>query len=231
MMGHKESDPMENRRTAHVVFVDDEPRVCQVVGKTLERAGMDVRCFSNADDCLRHLAVQWCDLLITDVKMPGRDGMSLLGEVRTRLPWVPVLVVTGYADVPLAVRALKAGAAEFVEKPLDRDAFLQTVERLLEQSARSAAFLGESLTLAERRILYLVLEGRNNREIADMLHRSPRTVEAHRSHLMQKLGAANIIELLLRVADLGILPNDPAPSAATGGTNGRPLREEASESK
>ncbi|MBM4029785.1 MAG: response regulator transcription factor, partial [Planctomycetes bacterium] len=196
-----------NHRPSRVVFVDDEPRVCHVVGKTLARAGVDVRCFSSADDCLRHLAAQWCDLLITDVMMPGWDGMSLLGEVRTRLPWVPVLVVTGYADVPLAVRALKAGAADFVEKPLDRDAFLQTVERLLEQSARSAAFLGESLTMTERRILYLVLEGRNSREIAEVLGRSPRTVEAHRSHLMQKLGAANIIELLLRAAELGILPN------------------------
>jgi two-component system response regulator FixJ len=201
---------MKGRRAARVVFVDDEPRVCSAVRKTLKRAGANVQCFSCAQDCLTHLAAQWCDLLITDVRMPGRDGMDLLAEVKERLPWIPVLIVTGYADVPLAVQALKAGAADFVEKPLDRDTFLQVVERLIERNARPAAFLEESLTRAERRILYRVLDGRNNREIAAALHRSPRTIEVHRRHLMQRLGAVNIIELLQRAADLGLIPSAPA---------------------
>ncbi len=200
---------MKGMRAARVVFVDDEPNVCSAVRKTLKRAGADVRCFSCAEDCLKHLATEWCDLLITDVRMPGRNGMDLLAEVKEQLPWIPVLIVTGYADVPLAVQALKAGAAEFVEKPLDRDTFLPTVQRLIEQNARPAAFLEESLTQAERKILYQVLDGRNSREIAAALHRSPRTIEVHRRHLMQKLGAANIIELLQRVADLGLIPSAP----------------------
>jgi FixJ family two-component response regulator len=202
-------------KAAHVVFVDDEPKVCSVVHKTLERAGANVQCFSCADDCLKHLAVHKCDLLITDVKMPGTDGMDLLRHVKERLPWIPVLIVTGYGDVPTAVRALRAGAADFVEKPLDRDAFLQTVERLIERSAGPAAILEESLTKTERKILYLVLDGKNNREIADVLHRSPRTVEVHRSHLMQKLDAANIIELLKRAAELGLLQSSPADREAS----------------
>jgi FixJ family two-component response regulator len=219
-------DSMENREAAHVVFVDDEPKVCQVVQKTLERTGVDVRCFHGAQDCLRHLAAHPCDLLITDVKMPGKDGMALLREVKEQLPWIPVLIVTGYGDVPLAVRALKAGAADFVEKPLDRGTFLQKVEQLLERCAEPAALQEESLTRTERRILYLLLDGRNNREIADVLHRSPRTIEVHRSHLMQKLGVANIIELLRRAAELGLLhappalPEDsvvPGPSAGSSG--------------
>jgi len=197
-------------RAAHVVFVDDEPRVRYVVHKTLERAGAEVRCFSRAEDCLRHLSTQACDLLITDVKMPGRDGLDLLREVKERLPWLPVLIVTGYADVPMAVRALKAGAADFVEKPLDRDTFLETVDRLIARNAGPNAFLHKSLTRTERRILYLVLEGTNNREIATTLHRSTRTVEAHRNHLMQKLDATNISELLRRAAELGLLPSAPA---------------------
>jgi two-component system response regulator FixJ len=201
---------MKGIEAARVVFVDDEPKVCASVRKTLQRAGADVHCFSNAQDCLKHLATARCDLLITDVRMPDRDGMDLLAEVKRRLPWIPVLIVTGYADVPLAVQAVRVGAADFVEKPLDRDMFLQTVERLIEQNARPAAFLEGSLTRAERRILYHVLEGRNNREIAAALHRSPRTIEVHRHHLMQKLGAANIIELLQRAADLGLIPAAPA---------------------
>jgi FixJ family two-component response regulator len=210
MTDQERSNSMKGMRAARVVFVDDEPNVCAAVRKTLQRAGADVHCFSGAQDCLKHLATERCDLLITDVRMPGRDGMDLLAEVKERLPWIPVLIVTGYADVPLAVQALKAGAAEFIEKPLDRDVFLQTVERLIEQNARPAAFLEESLTRAERRILYHVLDGRNNREIAAALHRSPRTIEVHRHHLMQKLGVANIIELLQRAADLGLIPSAPA---------------------
>ncbi len=216
---------MNSMKAAQVVFVDDEPRVCHAVHKTLERAGVQVRCFQGTEDCLRHLAAQRCDLLITDVKMPGKDGLALLREVKERQPWIPVLVVTGYADVPLAVRALKAGATDFVEKPLDRDAFLQTVERLIERHGRPAALLEESLTRTERRVLFLLLDGKNSREIADILHRSPRTIEAHRSHLMEKLDAANIIELLRRAAELGLLstppvrpqdiPTDDGPSAST----------------
>jgi two-component system, LuxR family, response regulator FixJ len=200
---------MKSMKTAQVVFVDDEPRVCHAVQKTLERAGASVRCFPCADDCLKYLADRRCDLLITDLRMPGKDGMGLLGEVREQLPWIPVLIVTGYGDVPTAVRALKAGAADFVEKPLDRDNFLQTVERLLVRSVQPAALLEESLTRTERRILYLILEGRNNREIARALHRSPRTIEVHRSHLMQKLDATNVIELLRRAAEMGLLQSPP----------------------
>lgn len=211
---------MKGMKTARVVFVDDEPNVCASVRKTLQRVGADVRCFSNARDCLQHLATARCDLLITDVRMPDRDGMDLLAEVKERLPWIPVLLVTGYADVPLAVQAVKAGAADFVAKPLDRDLFLRTVQRLIEQNARPAAFLEESLTRAERRILYHVLEGRNNREIAAALHRSPRTIEVHRRHLMQKLGAANIIELLQRAADLGLIGlGAPNAQCGVGGWN------------
>jgi DNA-binding NarL/FixJ family response regulator len=89
------------------------------------------------------------------------------------------------------------------------------VERLIERSAGPAAILEESLTKTERKILYLVLDGKNNREIADVLHRSPRTVEVHRSHLMQKLDAANIIELLKRAAELGLLQSSPADREAS----------------
>jgi len=212
-IGPQGSNLMENMRAAHVVFVDDEATVCQAVHKTLERAGANVQCFQSAQDCLQHLAVHRCDLLITDVKMPGTDGMDLLRQVKERLPWIPVLVVTGYGDVPLAVRAVKNGAVDFLEKPLDREAFLQTVQRLIERNARPAAALAESLTRTERKVLYLILDGKNSREIADVLHRSPRTIEVHRRHLMQKLDVANVTELLRRAAQMGLLPSSPARGA------------------
>ncbi len=195
---------MEEMSTARIVFVDDEPTVCDVVWKTLERAGMGVRCFQRADECLVHLKAERCDLLITDVKMPQKDGIELLCEVKEQMPWVPVLVVTGYGDVPMAVRALKAGAADFVEKPLDRDAFLGTIRAVLTRNASATALFDLNLTKMEMKVLYLLLEGRNNREIASLLHRSPRTVEVHRCHLMRKMDAGNIVELLRRAADMGL---------------------------
>ncbi len=193
-----------------MVFVDNEPKVCDAVRKTLERAGLNVRCFLGADDCLAYLATERCDLLITDVKMPGRDGIELLHEARKHLPWLPVMIVTGYGDVPMAVRALKAGAADFVEKPLDRDGFLRTVQALLEQRGGQVSLRDLNLTRTEMRVLYLILEGRNNREIALMLHRSPRTIEVHRGHLMRKMGASNTVEMLRRAVDIGLFQSGAA---------------------
>jgi two-component system response regulator TtrR len=185
--------------------VDDEPTVCTAVSKTLERAGMHVRCFCRADDCLDYLAEDRCDLLITDVKMPDKDGLTLLREAKERLPWLPVLLVTGYGDVPMAVRAMKAGGADFIMKPLDREVFLRAVQDVLERNPGQKALDQCALTKTEMRILYLVLDGKNNREIAATLHRSSRTVEVHRRHIMQKMDATSVLGLLRRAADMGLL--------------------------
>jgi len=195
---------MANTPSWHIFFVDDEPKVRMVVRKTLERVGISVTCFGDADTCLARLESVTCDLLITDVKMPGKDGIELLVDVRKQRPWLPVVVVTGFGDVPMAVRALKEGAADFIEKPLDREAFLETVQGLLKQNAKRNSVVNHELTKTEMRILHLILEGKNNREIAGTLHRSPRTVEVHRSHVMHKMGASNIVELLRRAADMGM---------------------------
>jgi two-component system response regulator FixJ len=197
---------------AQVVFVDDEPKVCDAVRKTLERVGINVQCFPSADDCLAYLAEQRCDLLVTDVRMPGKDGLELLREARRQLPWLPVVVVTGYGDVPMAVRALRAGAADFLEKPLDREVLLGVVRTQLERHAPQSTLFDLALTKTEMRVLRLILDGQNNRDIAGALHRSPRTVEVHRSNLMRKLGASNIVGLLRRAADAGLL-NESTPGA------------------
>lgn len=218
-------------RPARVVFVDDEPRICSVVSKTLERGGMSVQCFDRAQDCLTHLAAEPCDLLITDVRMPEKDGIELLGEVRARFPWLPVLIVTGYGDVSLAVRAMKAGAADFIEKPLDRDTFLHAVQSVLARNVGQAALEPCALTQTEMKILYLILDGKNNRDIAVELHRSPRTIEVHRRHVMQKLGASSIIELLRRAADMGLLePSLPDEKSFPTARGRQPIRGHPAES-
>lgn len=204
---------MQNRALDRVFFVDDEPQVRTAVRKTLERVGVDVACFACADDCLACLDSAPCDLLITDVKMAGKDGIELLKIARERVPWLRVLVVTGFGDVPMAVKALKLGAADFIEKPLDREVFLRTVQTLLTQNHPAVSGPGPALTKTEMRILQLILEGKNNREISSALHRSARTIEVHRSHIMHKLGASNIVELLRRAAMMGLFDmNGPAGS-------------------
>jgi two-component system response regulator FixJ len=207
---------MESKTLDRVFFVDDEPKVRMVVRKTLERAGTEVTCFACADDCLASLESSQCDLLITDVKMPGKDGIELLKAVKSKVPWLPVLVVTGFGDVPMAVKALKLGATDFIEKPLDREGFLKTVRTLLSQSNSAGGGSEHTLTKTEMRILHLILEGKNNREIASTLHRSPRTVEVHRSHVMHKMGAGNIVELLRRAAMMGMFDMD-GPAGPTDG--------------
>ena len=203
---------METGTQEHVFFVDDEPKVRRVVRKMLERAGIHVSCFGTADECLSHLTSERCDLLITDVKMPGRDGIELLIAVKELQPWLPVIVVTGFGNVPMAVRALKAGAADFLEKPLDREVLLKTIRTIARRSTAQGTLLDHSLTKVEMKVLFHILEGKNNREVADLLHRSPRTVEVHRRHVMRKLNADNVVELVRRAAELRLFDLVEAPT-------------------
>jgi two-component system response regulator FixJ len=187
-----------------IFFVDDEPEVLKMVGRTLEQAGYNVSCFSRAADCIKQLRYQTCALLITDVKMPEMDGIELLSEAKRIIPLLPVLVITGYGDIPMAVRALKLGASDFVEKPLDREGFLSTVELILRRIVPADSLLNKTLTKTEIKILRLILGGKSNKEIARLRHRSIRTVESQRSHIMRKLGADNLVDLLKRTAAMGL---------------------------
>jgi FixJ family two-component response regulator len=120
-------------------------------------------------------------------------------------PWVPVLVITGYGDIPMAVKAVKAGAIDFIEKPLEKETFLLKVKSILKEHASSHLQKGKPLTKNETGILKLIIEGKNNREIAQLLHRSIRTVEVHRSRVMQKLGADNLVDLIKTAVTMGLI--------------------------
>ena len=189
----------------HVFFLDDEPKVCEVICETLEELDVKVSCFVKPADCLKRLRSKKCDLLITDVRMPEMDGIELLRQAKRLVPWVPVLLITGYGDVPMAVTALKAGAVDFIEKPLDRETFLRKVQSILQQNALADSYTGKPLTSNQQKVLKLVLEGRSNKDIANLLHRSVRTVEVHRAHVMRKLGVDNLVDLLKRATAMGLI--------------------------
>ena len=193
----------------NVFLVDDEHALCRALSSILEKYEFAVTTFPSAEECLFALADSTCDLLIVDYRLPGQSGLTLLQTVRKNWPAIPVVILTGYGSVELAVNAMKAGAADFIEKPFDTDSLLYTVRSAICPRTREVAahrLFGKPLTEAEKRVLQLLLSGKTNREIADRLHRSVRTVEDHRSHLMAKLGARNIVELIQLASHLDHLP-------------------------
>ena len=183
-----------------VFFVDDDAGIRKLISEELGRINCKVSCFANGADCLEQLGKQNCNLLITDVKMPGMDGLTLLSRARRVAPWVSVMVITGFGDIPMSVRALKLGAVDFIEKPLDRKAFLHKVKTILKQDDFVDTPASQILTKVEKKVLKLILEGKGNKRIAYILDRAMRTVERHRSNIMHKFDVDNIVDLVKKAA-------------------------------
>jgi FixJ family two-component response regulator len=194
---------MTDKSKAHIFVVDDNPDVLEVISLILASAGFEYSCFTKADDCLKQLHKRSCVLLITDVRMPGKDGMELLSEAKHAIPWLPVIVITNYGDIPIAVKAVKAGAFDFIQKPLDPETFLTIVGSALNQDFLADILKGKPLTATEMIVLRLILKGNSNKEIAHILKRSVRTVEVHRSHIMHKLNADNVVDLVKKADVMG----------------------------
>ena len=189
----------------HIFVLDDEPIVHEVIKETLENSNYKVTCFGDPVKCLARLRSIKCDLLITDLKMPNKDGIEVSNEVQRLAPWIPVLMITGYGDIQNAVKAMKAGAIDFIEKPLNKKTFLQKIKSILKENACTRPELGIALTRTEKKVLQLVINGMNNNEIADLIHRSVRTIEVHRTHIMHKLGVNDVVSLVKRVALMGLV--------------------------
>ena len=193
------------RMTEQTVFVvDDDADVRDSIRFLLESAGLKVRVFSSGKTFLADAAeAQGC--LIADIRMPDMSGLELQQELVNRRIELPVIIITGHADVPLAVRAMKAGAIDFIEKPFDDDQMLASVHRALDtgQKTRSrssesqaARALLEQLTPREKAVLDKLVTARSNKVAAHELGISPRTVEIHRAHIMDKTRAANLSDLV-----------------------------------
>jgi len=204
---------MANNTEKHIFFLDDQPAICEVIRETLEDSNFKVSCFSNPIECLALLSSKKCDLLITDLKMPEKDGFELLKDVKHMAPWIPVLMITGYGNIPTAVKAMKAGAADFIEKPVGKKDFVRKIKSILEKNVFPNSNLGKPLTPKEMKILQLIIDGKSNQEIAIKLHRSIATVEWHRAHLMLKLGVHDIIDLAKRVIAMGLVDLKEKPQS------------------
>jgi RNA polymerase sigma factor (sigma-70 family) len=189
-----------------VFIVDDDPSILSSLSWLLESASYEVECYASAAEFLRRAAEPVpAGCLIVDVRMPDTSGLELLEILRSRGFVMPAIVISGHADVPMAVSAMKTGAIDFLEKPFLEQDLLERIEKALaidaEERRRTEARAKilqrvEKLTRREREIMDLVVEGKSNKEIAAHLHISTKTVEAHRAKVMRKMEADSIARLV-----------------------------------
>ena len=201
-----------------VVFVvDDDPAMRESLRWLIESIGLSVQTFADARDFLLAYDPARVGCLVLDVRMPGLSGLELQDKLSARGSNLPIIMITGYAEVPMAVRAMKAGAIDFIEKPFSDQELLDRVRMAIDQHRRTQADELERaeicsrvarLTQREREVRDLVIAGKPNKVIALELGLSTKTVEHHRSKLMEKLKVETLPELvrLTMIAD-GIREN------------------------
>jgi two-component system response regulator FixJ len=199
-----------------VFIVDDDDAVRDSLQVLLESADLPVEVFASPTAFLNSPAPARAGCLLVDVRMPEMDGIAVQERLRAAKSPLPVIVMTGHADVPLAVRAMKAGAVDFIEKPFDDETIIETVRRALDIARLSRqAEPGPSpeiaqrlatLTPREREVLEGLVAGRANKVIAFDLDISPRTVEIHRARVMEKMQARSLSQLVRMALEAGTSP-------------------------
>ncbi|WP_342643949.1 response regulator FixJ [Rhodoligotrophos ferricapiens] len=188
-----------------IYVIDDDEAVRESLSFLLASAGLAVRTHESATEFLSAFDSRRCGCVVTDVRMPEMSGLDLLKEVKARDSRLPVIVMTGHGDIPMAVDAMKHGALDFIEKPFDDEVIISAVTAALgarDQEAQREAQLAEisrrhgSLSPRERDVLEQLVAGKPNKVIAFELGISPRTVEVYRASLMTKMQAASLSELV-----------------------------------
>jgi two-component system response regulator FixJ len=188
-----------------VFVVDDDQAMRNSLKWLIESIGMEVRTYGSADEFLRSYYPGRFGCLLLDVRMPGMSGLDLQAHLARGDSQLPVIIITGHGDVGMAVKAMKAGAVDFIEKPFHDEDLLSSIrdaldhdekQRVLQsQRAQIAARLAE-LTPREHEVMDMVTEGRANKEIAAVLGVTAKTVEAHRARVMDKMRARSLAELV-----------------------------------
>jgi FixJ family two-component response regulator len=188
-----------------VHVVDDDESIRQALTRLLEAAGHEVRSYASAGEFMLEPLQDRPGCLVLDVCLPGPNGLDLHDALRRREQPLPVIFLTGYGDIPMSVRAIKTGAIDFLTKPVQRDTLLGAISVALACDAalrRARANCDElteqyrSLTPRERDVFQGVVAGKLNKQIAADLGAAERTVKAHRAHVMQKMRAASVADLV-----------------------------------
>lgn len=200
--------------TAPIVYiVDDDKAVLDSLSMLLETAAMDVECYPSGESFLSVFRPELSGCLVLDVRMERMSGLELHKELNRRGCQLVVIYLTAYGDIPMTVQAMKCGAVNFLTKPVDGALLLENIKAAL---MRNSEMLGRrkvreklreqlaQLTSREREIMFLAVSGQTNKVIARKLGISHRTVEIHRSHIMQKMGVTCMLELANLLAELDI---------------------------
>ena len=188
-----------------VFIVEDDESICEVVTHLLKSVGLSTKSFKNPYEFLQAFDVSFKGCLLLDVRLPDMNGLDLYEELKKRHSTAPVIFMTGYPDIPLAVSAIKSGAVDFIVKPFNNQTLLEKIQKAIaigrQNTQGNEQYFAiqtrfKSLTTREREILQLIVEGKLNKIIAHELGISIKTVELHRAHVMQKMQAHTVAELV-----------------------------------
>ncbi len=206
---------------AIVYVVDDDPSFRKAVSRLLRTAGLEVEALASAQEFLEHPMVDRPSCLVLDIRMPGPSGIDLQAALHEARRDIPIVFMTGHGDVSTSVRAMKGGAVDFLEKPFRAAELLACVQRGLARSRESRLERTErttierrfaTLTPRERDVLRLVITGLLNKQIAGELGIAEKTVKIHRGHVMQKMEAGSVAELVPMAQKLGLSDSRRAPA-------------------
>jgi len=202
-----------NESQSTVFVVDDDAAVREALRDLIDSVGLRVELFGSAGEFLQRKLPHLPSCLILDVRLPGKSGFDLQRELAEANIGIPIIFITGHGDIPMSVRAMKAGAVEFLAKPFRDQDLLDVIQLALErdratrQREAEIATLRdrfESLTRREQEVLPWVVSGLLNKQIADAIGTSEATVKVHRSQLMRKMGAKSLADLVRMADKMGV---------------------------
>jgi two-component system response regulator FixJ len=184
----------------YITIVDDDEAICQSLRWLCETISLPVKTYNCPKKYLEHFDPKERGCLIVDVRLPFMSGLELIEYINSKKNHLSIIVITAYGDIPMAVRAMKAGAFDFVLKPFNEQNLLETIQKCLNKpkvlSVNDFAERFDNLTQREQQVLHLILEGKLNKEIAYSLSIAISTVEAHRARIMQKMQVKTLAELM-----------------------------------
>jgi RNA polymerase sigma factor (sigma-70 family) len=196
-----------------VFIVDDDAAIRRALERLIRSVGLEVETFASAKEFLDRDPPEGPACIVTDVRMPGLSGLDLQKELSSSGLDLPVILITGHGTVPMSVRAMKAGAVDFLQKPVDDQVLLDTIHQAIEQDQRTRKERDQrnildrrldSLTSREREVFALVVQGLLNKQVAAELGTSEKTIKVHRGRVMQKMEAESLADLVRMGELLGI---------------------------
>ncbi len=198
-----------------VALIDDDESARTSLARLIKTAGIRVLSFSSATEFLESPVRSEIDCAVTDVRMPGIDGFKLQETLAETLPYLTVVFITGHGDIPMTVKAIRGGALDFLEKPVDAEVLIAAIRRSAERSRKQRILYGELaelrrryelLTPRERQVLTLVTGGLLNKQIGHQLGTGEKTIKVHRARVMEKMRADSLASLVAMAERLGVRP-------------------------